>query len=139
MWWYIGGGIAGLLLLCCIGVIVFSLVAGGGVFALVQATAGPRMASQGYFDAVGAHDWAKAQSYLNSSQRKTVSPQSLQTIWSPREAANGPVTGFSVTSTNINNNTAIVRGTVRYRNGVSEARTIDLVKEGSNWKISSLP
>ena len=49
------------------------------------------------------------------------------------------VPSFSVTSTNINNNTAIVRGTVRYRNGASEARTIDLVKEGSNWKISSLP
>ena len=137
--WYIGGGIAALLLLCCVGTVVFSLLIGGGVFAIFQATAGPRDATTGYFQAVENSDWAGAQGYLSSSLRARTSPTDLQTQWTRRTAATGSVSDFSVTNTNITNNTATVTGTLRYSGGTSETKTVNLVKEGDLWKITSLP
>ena len=137
--WYIGGGIVALLLLCCLGVVIFSALLGGGVFALFRVTAGPRDATTGYFQAVENGDWVAAQGYLSSSLRSRTTPAELQAQWTRRTATTGPVAGFTVTSTNITSNTATVGGTLHYQGGTSATVTVNLVDEGGDWKISSLP
>ena len=137
--WYVGGGIVALLLLCCLGAVVFSALIGGGVFALFRVTAGPRDATTGYFQAVENGDWVGAQGYLSASLRSRTTPADLQARWARRMATTGPIAGFTVTGTNITNNTATVSGTLRYQGGTSEPETLTLVEEGDGWKITSLP
>lgn len=143
VWWVLGGGLVGLLALCaCIG--LFSVGAiGGSVVALFRATAGPRDATTAYYEAVAARDYATAQSYLNSPLRSTITPRALEATWKLREAASGPVVTFDISGTNISttngNTTATVTGTLRYTSGASEPKTVTLVKEGDDWRISSAP
>lgn len=139
VWWIVGGSVGGLLLLCCLGAFAFSALFGVGIFAAVQATAGPRDATTEYFEAVERRDWTAAHDHLSARLRAANTPATLQATWTRREATNGAVTGFDVDDTNITNDTATVTGTLRYQGGRSESRRVTLVKEGDDWKISSPP
>lgn len=139
-WLWVLGGLGGLGLLCCGGVLIFSLVLGGGIATIFAATSGPREATSGHFEAIEARDWAGAQGYLSSSLRRTTSAAALQARWEGRERTRGAaVDRFSARNTNITNNTATVAGTIHYKNGTTEERTVTLVKEGDDWKLSALP
>ncbi len=139
VWWFVGGGIAGVALLCCVGVVAFRALLGGGAFAAFRVTAGPRNATTGYYEAVKAQDWAQAHSYLSAPLRQTTTQAALQANWQLRERTSGRIDRFSVTNTNITNNTATVTGTLRYQSGREEPRTVLLIKEGGDWKISTSP
>ncbi|HEY8600066.1 MAG TPA: hypothetical protein VIL85_16635 [Thermomicrobiales bacterium] len=140
---WIGGGIAVILLCCCIAG-VFAAVLGPR---LVRGTAGnitgARDATTGYYDAVRDHDWGLAHDYLSSSLGASVPPSALQSLWTVQELSKGRVVSFSATNTNVSTNngrtTAVVTGTVRYDKGSSETKTVNLVKEGSDWLLASLP
>ncbi len=141
--WWIGGGIAVLLLGCCLaGILAVALGP-----RLVRGTAGnitgARDATTGYYDAVRDHDWSEAHGYLSNSLGSSITPTALQTLWTAQEYSKGRVTGFSVTNTNVSSNngrtTAVVTGTIRYDKGSSETKTVNLVKEGSNWRLANLP
>ena len=121
------------------GALLAALVLAGVLFAVFRGTAGPRDATNGYFAAVIAGDWPGAQGYLSAAQRARVTPAGLQATWAARESANGPAAGFSVRGTSVKTTTARVSGTLRYQNGASESRTVQLVKEGGAWKIASSP
>lgn len=141
---WIGGGIVAVLLLCCIGAGVISLLVGSGVVRGVGGNvSGARSAASGYYDAVRDHDWAGAHDYLSRSLGTTISTSALQTRWTAQELSTGRVTSFSVTSSNVSTNngrtTATIVGTVRYAKGSSETKTVNLVKEGDDWKLASLP
>jgi len=133
-WLWIGGGIAGVLLLCCVGV---AALFGTTLF---KATAGPRDATNGYFNAVKARDYATARTYLSASLGTATTAASLQATWSQREGRHGAVTGFSINSTDVQySGTATVGGTLKYANGGTEAKTLTLVKENGAWKLTTLP
>ena len=141
--WWIGGGIAVLLLCCCFtGVLALTLGP-----RLVRGTAGnvtgARDATTGYYNAVRDHNWSLAHGYFSSSLGASISPTALQSLWTVQEVGKGRVTGFSVNSTNVSTNngrtTAIVTGTLRYDKGSSETKTVNLVKEGSDWLLANLP
>ncbi|CAA9588325.1 MAG: hypothetical protein AVDCRST_MAG18-4349 [uncultured Thermomicrobiales bacterium] len=141
---WIGGGIAAVLLLCCVGATIVGVILGPR---LVRVTAGniggARNATEGYYDAVRDHDWAGAHDYLSRSLGSSISPTALQTLWTTKETTVGRVSSFSVTNTNVSSNngrtTAIVTGTLRYARGSSETKTVNLVKEGDDWRLSNLP
>lgn len=128
---YVGLGIAGLLLLCCA---MTGILFGGSILALFKATSGPRDTATSYYQALGAHDWAKARGYLSASNTATAT--TLQTTWTTLEATNGPFQSSSATNTQISNNTATVEGTLKFRNG-SIPFTLQMVKEGGNWRITT--
>jgi hypothetical protein len=132
LWWYAGAFAAVLLL--------FVGLLGGGLFLILsRASAGPRDAATGYFAAVSARDWVGAQGRLSAAQRGRVNPASLAATWETREGAHGPVASFRVTSFSVKGATARISGTLRYRDGAAEPRTVRLVKEGGAWKIASDP
>jgi len=140
---WIAAGIVGLLVVCCLGV---GALAGGGAFIARRAAGNviaPGIATSGYFDAVRDHKWTSAQGYLSSQLRAANSPTTLQTTWAAREATNGRVTGFSIGNTQVSTNngktTATISGTLNYARGTSEFKTVNLVKEGNDWKLSALP
>ncbi len=147
MWWWIGGGAAGLLLLCCLVTIALIPAIRRTVSGVAQSVGEAQNTATGYFEAIEAHDWATAQTYLSSSLRSTTTPASLETVWTRREAANGAIDRFEATNTNIrtfrgtggNQTTATVTGTLHYRTGVSEPKVVTLVNEGNDWKLSALP
>ncbi len=141
---WIGLGIAGLLLLCCVGVVGMSAIFGPRLFQSAAGNiTGAQNAAKGYYDAVGAHSWSKAHGYLSKTLGATVSENSLQTLWTAQEISTGRVSSFNVTGTNIASNngvtTATITGTVRYAKGTSDTKTVHLVKENGDWKISTLP
>jgi hypothetical protein len=140
---WIAAGIVGVLALCCLGASALGI---GGAFVARRAAGNviePGNATSGYFDAIRDHNWTAAQGYLDSQLRAANSPTALQTTWTAREIPNGRVTGFSISSTNVSTNngktTATVSGTLSYARGTSEFKTVNLVKEGSDWKLSALP
>lgn len=134
------GIVAGLLVLCCIGSIATAVVF-GRIFSrdIPEASA----AATGYFDALKAHDWAVAHSYLSSSLQNTTTKESLQNSWTQREQITSRVTGFSTDHTTIRKLTsgtsATITSTITYANGFTEMKVLQMVKEGSDWKIASLP
>lgn len=134
LWWVLGGGLLGLLGLCaCVGVIGVGAL-GGGVFALVQATAGPRAATDAYFEAVVGGDYATAHRYLSAAQRASLTPQDLARL---RRGLNSySVDNVNITSTNgMTSATATV--TSSSTGGASNRETITLVKEGGDWKLAT--
>ena len=130
--WYIGAFVV---------IVVFfvGLLVGGLFLILNRASAGPRDATTDYFAAVVARDWAGAHGQLSAAQRGRVSPQGLAAIWEAREGAHGPADGFRVTGFSGKNGRTRVSGTLRYRDGATEPRTVWLVEEGGAWKIASDP
>jgi hypothetical protein len=98
----------------------------------------------GYYAAVEAHDWTRAEGYLASPLRSSTSASDLQSAWERREAAYGAVDRFDVTGTNVRvatgtGATATVSGTLHYKGGQSELKIVTLVKEGDAWRLSRLP
>ena len=136
----IGGGIA-LLLLCCIGAVVVGAVAlvGGAI----GGTSAAREAATGYYEAVRDHEWADAHDHLSTSLGTAVSESALQALWTAQEISTGRVTDFSVTNSNVSTNngrtTATITGTVRYARGSSETKVVNLIKEGDDWRLATLP
>lgn len=128
LWWHIASLGAALLLF---GAILFLI--------LSRASAGPRDATNSYFGAVAARDWAGAREHFNAAQRAQVTPASLAATWAARENSRGPVTGYRVTGFSIRNGAARISGTVRYRDGSTEPRPVRLVDEAGAWKITSDP
>ena len=134
LWWALGGGLLGLLGLCaCVGVIGVGAL-GGGVFALVQATAGPRDATSAYFEAVVAGDYATAHRSLSAAQRASLTPQDLARI-------RRGLLSYSVDDVNIANTNGATSATVTVTSsttgGASNRETITLVKEGKDWKLTA--
>lgn len=125
VWWYVGGGVAALLLCCVASIAIF-------VGVVIRATAGPRDVATGYYQALGAHDWNKAQGYLIADTTLTASK--LQSTWTALEARNGAFQSVSANSTNIVNTSATVKGTIKFKSK-SESFTLNLVKESGKWKI----
>ena len=134
LWWHIGAFAAVLLL--------FLGLLGGGLFLILsRVSAGPRDATNGYFAAVIARDWAGAHGRLGAAQRDRVSPEDVAATWGlrEREGARGPADGFRITGYSSRNGRTSVSGTLRYRDGATESRTVWLDKEDRAWKIVSDP
>ncbi|HEY8600893.1 MAG TPA: phage terminase large subunit family protein [Thermomicrobiales bacterium] len=131
LWWHIG---------VLVGMVLLFLVLLGGVLFVIlrSASAGPRDATSGYFAAVGAGDWASAHDRLSAAQRNQVTPGNLAASWGIQERAHGPVAGFDTTSFSIKNGRARISGKLRYRDGTTESRVVQLVREGGSWKIVSV-
>ena len=134
VWWALGGGLLGLLGLCaCVGVIGVGAL-GGGVFALVQATAGPRAATDAYFEAVVAGDYATAHRSLSAAQRASLTPQDLARL--RRGLLSYSVDNVNIASTN-GTTSATVTVTSSSTGGASNRETITLIKEGGDWKLTA--
>lgn len=128
--WYIGA-------LAAI-IVIFVALLGGTLFVILsRASAGPREATNGYFAAGIAQDWAGAHGRLSAMQRGQVSTGGLAAIWAAREGTRGPAESFRVTNFNIRNGQARISGTLRYRDGTTESRTVWLIEEGGAWKITA--
>ncbi len=147
VWPWLAGCASVLLLLCLVGAGLVFAFRGRILSGAQQAIAGPRDATTGYFDAVEAGDWPRARSYLNSSLRSANTPASLQVTWQRHAAANGALDRFVVTNVNIrtspgsggNTTTAVVSGTLHYKTGLPDPKVVNLVREGGDWKLASLP
>lgn len=145
-WLWVLGVIGAMLVVifCCVGGILLS---GGLGLALFANTAsdmtGANATARGYYDEVQAHNWTRAQGYLSSTLKPSVTTTTLQTYWSAVEIANGTVSSFTITNTNISTNngktTATITGTLRYSQGKEETKVLNLVKEGSDWKLNTAP
>jgi len=140
---WIGGGVAVVLLCCCIAGTLAAVLGPRLVRGTAGNITGARDATTGYYDAVRDHNWSKAHGYLSNSLGSSITPSALQSRWTAQELSKGRVTSFSVTNTNVSSNagrtTAVVTGTVRYDKGSSEAKTVNLVKEGPDWRLENLP
>jgi hypothetical protein len=136
VWWIIGGVAGGIIILVTVGIILL-------VTTILHAVGPARDATVAYFDAVKAHDWAKAHDELSAALQATTRPTDLQATWTRREQADGPIDHFKVTNTSVNNTngrvTATVTGTLIYTGGASDPKIVTLVKENGNWKLSQLP
>lgn len=147
IWWIVGGSVAGGLALCCVGLFLMSTLFGVGIFKGVSSVAGnvsgAQAAATGYFGEVRGHNWVGARDYLDASLRARTPAAAIEASWTRTEAANGRVTSFSATNTNISTNngrtTATVTGTVRYATGTTEEKIVRLVKEGDAWRLPALP
>ncbi len=146
-WLLIGGGVA-ILLICCVGVglvgVLFSGVLGARLFGGVASDVrGAQNRDNHYLCAIADHDWIRAYGYLDRRTQANTTTATIQRSWTARESANGRVGTFSANNTSVSTNngktTATVSGTLRYGNGVTETKTLQLIKEGGDWKLSSLP
>jgi Putative lumazine-binding len=104
--------------------------------------------SQQYYDAIRNHDAAKAYSYLDPTMKLTFQGQSQQIneqtfaqVLQAYDQAKGPVSDYSITSTNISTSTSTgntANVTVRVtRSGNSYDVHLQLRQEGNDWKILS--
>ena len=136
VWWIVGGVVGGIIILAIVGIILL-------VTTVLHAVGPARDATTAYFDAVKAHDWAKAYDELSTSLQATTKPADVQATWMRREQANGPIDQFKITNTSVNNTngraTATVIGTLVYIGGASDPKIVTLVKENGKWKLSQLP
>lgn len=128
LWWHLGAVAA-----------IVALFLGGLFLLLGYVSAGPRAAATGYFAAVVARDWEGAHGRLGAAQRGRLSPAVVATTWGLREGAHGPADGFRVTGYSSRNGRTRVSGTLRYRDGATEPRTVWLAQEHGAWKIVSDP
>jgi len=126
------------LVLVGLGLAIFS-----GVRALSSGLAPPRDATVAYFDALKAHDWQRAQSYLASPVQRTTSPADLERTWLRREQADGAIDRFDAPNVNIQSlngvTKATVGGTLHYVSGASDPKIITLVQESERWKLADSP
>lgn len=103
----------------------------------------PRDATTSYFAALKMHDWQTAQGHLSASLRATNSPADLERTWLRREQANGTLDRFEAQNVFIRSfngvSGATVNGTVRYVGGVTDPKIVELVREGNEWKLATLP
>ena len=120
-------------------VLIIALFVGGLLVSLSRAPAGPRDATDAYFGAVIAQDWAGARAALSASRRGVDTPASLATDWAMRAGAHGPATSFRITGVSVKTATARVSGTLSYRDGTTESVTAQLVTENGGWKIADGP
>lgn len=135
LWWYVGAFAA--ILLLFVGLLVGFLV---GLFLFLgRASAGPRDATTGSFAAVVARDSAGAHDRLSAAQRGRLGSQGRAAPWGAWEGARGSANGFRVTGFSSKNGRTRVSGTLRYRDGGTEPRTVWLIREDGAWKISSDP
>lgn len=139
VWWLVAAVAAGWVLLIAgiVALVIFFI-------SFLSHNVGPaRDATNEYFAAIKAHDWATAQDHLSASLRAAVKPADLQATWTRREQADGPIDRFTITNTSVNTtngrSTATVSGTLYYTGGASDPKTVTLVKEGGVWKLSRLP
>lgn len=93
--------------------------------------------------AVQTDDWARAHGFLNASLRAQNTLTMLQTSWTQREQANGTITGFTETNTNLQvvngQRYATITGAIGYSKVAPESKVLRLVKEGGDWKLATLP
>jgi len=132
-----------------IALIVVALLIGLGIAiaASVRAISGglapPRDATIAYFDALKAHDWQRAHSYLAAPVQNTVSPADLQQTWQRREQADGAIDRFEAININIQAFNGVARatvgGTLHYVGGANDPKIVTLVKEGDQWKLAASP
>jgi hypothetical protein len=139
-WLPVVGGVFGLLaVLTIVGVTLL----GRELYSLMQESDQPNRVVQSYFEAIRAGDWTTAQSHLSADLRASTGPSALRDTWQQRTRANGPVTGFAITNTNVGSysgqRSARVVGAIGYGNAAPESRTLTLIKEGADWKLSALP
>lgn len=141
--WILGGVGAALLLICCCVVVIVGVLFSRGVGGLAGNVSAAQNRADDYFSAIQSHDWNRAYSYLDSKTQATTSATALQRTWTAHETANGKITGFTATNTNVNTlngkTTATVLGTLRYASGTTETKTVLMVKDGNDWKLSALP
>ncbi len=144
LWWWVGG-LLGLVALLCV-----AIVAAAAVFGPQLARRGAQAAKEvqapvtGYYDAIKAGDFQRAQGYLNSQLREQNTPEKLKEAWRKREAAYGKLDRFEPTGFNVSTSTGAgtagtVNGRLHYRDGQSEFKILTLVREGGEWKLSTLP
>ncbi len=103
----------------------------------------PRDATVDYFVALKTHDWQTAHDQLSASLRAANSPADLERTWLRREQANGTLDRFEARNVSIRSyngvSGATVDGTVQYIGGVTDPKIIQLVREGDDWKLATLP
>lgn len=138
-------GCLGAAALVCIALIVLGAIFGPRLIrGSVEAFRESGAAVTGYYDAVEAHDWQRAHSYLDSRLRSQTSVEELQADWERREAAYGAVDRFNITGTNVRTSTGVgttatINGTLHYKTGHTEPKVIALRKDGDDWRLTSLP
>jgi len=129
--------IGGILVLGCAGCAIAS-VAGIGFFA--KTVIGPSTTANAYYQAIKNQDYAKAYTYIDTSrissgQLQQGTEQAFAALGQLDDRTRGPVTSFSQTGVNVNNNTATVTMSVT-RNGTSYTVQLQLMQEGNDWKIT---
>lgn len=133
--WITLGIIGGLIVLACAGCAVTAAL-GVGFFA--KTIGGPIVTTTAYFQAVESQDYAKAYTYLDTSgaqvQGQSFTQSQFTTASQALDLALGKLTSYSITNTNVNNDTATVSvNTVR--NGKTIPQVLSLRKVGNDWKI----
>jgi len=138
--WVILGILGGILVLACGGCALTSVL-GIGFFA--KTIAGPVSAVDGYYKAIEVQDYNKAYTYLQvdnfsvGNQTLPANQAIFTQVAGALDTAKGKVTGHTITSTNVNNDTAtvVVNAT---RKGSPYTVTLQLRKVGNDWKIVQL-
>lgn len=137
--WAVGGGILGLLALCCIGCAGLGLLLGAGGLARTTAARDAGRAAVAYFEALGAHDWPRAHDALSAGPRATTTPANLRATWTQREATRGALDRFVAEGVSLDGSKhATVRGVLHYKGAGEDAMTVQLVEEGGAWKVASV-
>lgn len=134
--WITLGIVGGIILLSCIGCGI--LFATG--FSLIKNTVQPAVIATQYYQALQQHDYTKAYSYLdpNITAQGGALTQNLFTQGAQAaEALKGPISSYTPSSTNVNNNTANITMTVT-RNNSSYSVQLTLKQEGNDWKITRI-
>lgn len=137
--WAVGGGVLGLLALCCIGCAGLGLVLGAGGLAGTAAARDAGRAAVAYFEALGAHDWPRAHDALSAGPRATTTPANLRATWTQREATRGALDRFVAEGVSLEGGKhATVRGVLHYKGAGEDAMRVQLVEEGGVWKVASV-
>jgi hypothetical protein len=124
-WMAITGGLLGL------ASIIFWLLFGAGILALVWGTQGPRVATHDFVQALAAGDIPAAKAHAGAFSDNDL--KDLQDYVQKQ----GAFKDTTFLSTNINNNSATVDGVATFSSGTQHV-TAELDKSGSDWKVQRI-
>ena len=138
--WTILGIVGGILVLACGGCAIMGAL-GIGFFA--KTVAGPISSVDQYYKAIESQDYNTAYSHLQvdnftlGSQTLPANATIFTQLANVLDSQRGKVTKYSITSTNVNNDTATVTVSVT-RRGPPYTVTLNLKQVGNDWKIVRL-
>lgn len=134
--WITLGIVGGIILLSCIGCGILFATS----FNLIKTAVQPTVVATEYFQALKQQNYTQAYSYLDpniTAQGGTLTQDLFVKGAQSADALKGPISSYTPSSPNINNNTANITMTVT-RNNSSYSVQLTLKQEGNAWKINSI-
>jgi hypothetical protein len=104
---------------------------GGGIYAIIKGTEGPRVATHDFMRDLSAGDMAGARAHSSG-----MSDEELQSL-AETERGMGGFIDSTFNSTNIRNSDGSVSGTADFKDGTMQAEA-RLVYSGGAWKVTNL-